>query len=70
MQIERITSCAGGLSQVALRCANCDWRAARALDADGVMHLQRDAARDRELIARDLYRMRRASRPALLLDFL
>lgn len=50
MQIERIRPCAGGLSQVALRCGNCDWRAARALDAESVLHLHRDAARDRALI--------------------
>jgi hypothetical protein len=60
MQIQRVSRCAGDRRQVAMRCANCGWQAARIMDADEVGQLERDAARDRELIARDVEILARA----------
>jgi hypothetical protein len=66
MLIERTTACAGGLSQVALRCANCGWGVARMLDPAALIQLERDAERQRAQIARDLRALRLAGLRGLL----
>ena len=68
MQIQRVERCPGDRQQVAMRCANCGWEAARMMDADDVAQLRRDAARDRQSIARDIQVLARALRTDLLAE--